>query len=260
MYIRAHTGLGDPLPAPSRTDWRRWMMPEPAAPPALVFRRIGPFAVNKSALTPALKQQVKQVVDFVRSRLDTAQAIGVIRVVGHTDASGTELHNRGLGNRRTEAVRDELRAQLRDVLSRVLIEVDESPGKSQPIGDNRTAKGQAANRRVDVYVAPPIPRADPWPKGKTINWTVTDPNPEKGKYGPWDDPLTLLGDRSGRQFLTDLCRRRFSRDTCGTLVDKAISGGCKAVEALLERAGATISAEQKQTLEQRCTAGADKRF
>ena len=260
MYIRAHIGLGDPLPAPPRTDWRRRMMPEPAAPPLLVFRRIGPFAVNKSGLTLELKQQVKQVVDFVRSRLNTAQAIGVIRVVGHTDATGTELHNRGLGNRRAEAVRDELRAQLRDVLSRVLIEVDESPGKSQPIGDNRTAKGQAANRRVDVYIAPPIPRADPWPKGKTIDWTVTDPNPEKGKYGDWDDPLIVFGNRSVRQFLMDLCRRRFGKDRCKTLVDGAISGGCKAIEALLEQTGATVSAEQKKELERQCGALADRRF
>ena len=57
-----------------REPTRRRMLPEPTAPPALVFRRIGPFAVNKSAVTPALKQQVKRVADFVRSRLDTAQA------------------------------------------------------------------------------------------------------------------------------------------------------------------------------------------
>ena len=74
MYIRAYTGIGDPQPAPARTDWRRRMIPDPPPQPLLVFRRIGPFAVNKSALTPQLKHQVTQVVDFVRSRLNTAQA------------------------------------------------------------------------------------------------------------------------------------------------------------------------------------------
>src|SRR5262249_49071459 len=88
MYIRTYTGLGDPfapLPAPARADWRRRMMPDPPAKTLLVFRRIGPFAVDKSVLTIDLKRQVAQVVDFVRSRANTMQAIGVIRIVGHTD-------------------------------------------------------------------------------------------------------------------------------------------------------------------------------
>ena len=185
MYIRAYTGIGDPQPAPARTDWRRRMIPDPPPQPLLVFRRIGPFAVDhprvvrdatgKSPLTPQLKQQVAQVVDFVRARLHTAQAIGVVRVVGHTDWTGDEKHNIGLGNRRAEAVKDELQLQLRDVLYLVLVEVEKSPGKSDPIGDNRTAKGKAANRRVDVYVGPPFPKAEPWTK--PYDWTPPTPPP-----------------------------------------------------------------------------------
>jgi outer membrane protein OmpA-like peptidoglycan-associated protein len=254
MYIRAYTGFGDPQPAPADTP-----LPKKTAP-FLVFSRIGPFAVDKSTLTSQLQQQVTRVVEFVRARLDTAQPIGVIRIVGHTDASGTELHNRDLGNRRTEAVRDELRVQLRDVLNRVLIDVEESPGKSQPIGDNRTTKGQAANRRVDVYVAPPIPPAPPWPKGKNYDWTVRDPD----RGGIWDQyrfkrgvPAPLDG-KTPRQFLMDLCDGKFSRDTCKTLVDKALSAGCKGVEALLGRLGATISDAQKDELQRQCSGAADK--
>ena len=193
MYIRAYTGIGDPQPAPARNDWRRRMIPDPPPQPLLVFRRIGPFAVDKSVLTPQLKHQVKQVVDFVKSKLYTPNAIGVIRIVGHTDGSGTEVHNIGLGNRRMEAVRAELHAQLGDLIRLVLVDVEESPGKSKPIGDNRTAKGQAANRRVDVYVGPPIPKAEPWTK--PYDWTPPTP-PDR----PRD--LVLLGLRShevGRQ-------------------------------------------------------------
>ena len=254
MYIRAYTGFGDPQPAPVDTPLLK------KAPPFLVFRRIGPFAVDKSTLTPQLKQQVTHVADLVRARLNTAQPIGVVRVVGHTDSSGPELHNIGLGNRRTEAVRDELRVQLRDLLNRVLIEVEASPGMSKPIGDNRTAKGQAANRRVDVYVAPPIPPAPPWPKGKTYDWTVRDPD----RGGIWDqwrfkrgmpDPL---GGKTVRQFLMDVCQRTFSKGKCKTMVDGALSLGCKGLEALFTELGGVLSEEQKEEVKKRCKEGADK--
>lgn len=260
MYIRAYTGIGDPQPAPARTDWRRRVIPDPPPQPLLVFRRIGPFAVNKSVLTRQLKDQVTQVVDFVKSKLYTPNAIGVIRIVGHTDGTGTEVHNIGLGNRRMETVRAELHAQLGDLIRLVLVDIEESPGKSKPIGDNRTAKGREANRRVDVYVGPPIPKAEPWVKEKKIKWTPTPPPDRPSDPYCWDCDLTKLGGKSVRQFLMDLCRRGFSRDKCKWMVDKAISGGCKGIELFLEQVGATISAEQKKELERQCGAAANKRI
>ncbi len=216
--------------------------------------------MDKSTLTPQLKQQVTRIVDVVRARLNTAQPIGVVRIVGHTDASGKEQHNKDLGNRRMEAVRDELYVQLRDVLNRVLIEVEASPGMSKPIGDNRTTKGQAANRRVDVYVAPPIPPAPGWPKGKTYDWTVRDP--DRGEI--WDpfrfkrgmpDPLD---GKTVRQFLMDKCQSRFGKEKCKTAVDGAISLGCKGLEALFTEVGGVLSEDQKETVKTRCKEGADK--
>jgi outer membrane protein OmpA-like peptidoglycan-associated protein len=254
MYIRDYTGFGDPQPTPAETPLLR------KAPPYLIFSRISPFALNKFAVTPQLRQQVTRVADYVRSRLDTAQPIGVVRLMGHTDASGNDGINRKLGQQRAEAVRDELYSQLRDVLNRVLIEVEESPGRSKPIGDNRTAKGQAANRRVDVYVAPPIPPAPPWPKGKTYDWTVRDPD----RGGIWDqfrfkrgmpDPL---GGKTPRQFLMDVCEGKFGKSRCKTVVDKAISAGCTGLEALFTEIGGTLSEDQKEALKKRCKEGADK--
>ena len=254
MYIRTYTGFGDPQPAPPDTPLLK------KAPPFLVFSRISPFDLNKFAVTPQLRQQATRVADYVRSRLDTPQPIGVVRLMGHTDASGNDGINRKLGQQRAEAVRDELHAQLRDVLNRVLIEVEESPGRSKPIGDNRTAKGQAANRRVDVSVAPPIPPAPPWPKGKTYDWTVRDPD----RGGIWDqwrlkrgmpDPL---GGKTPRQFLMDVCEGKFSKGKCKTLVDGAISLGCKGLEALFTEIGGTLSEDQKEEVKRRCKEGADK--
>jgi hypothetical protein len=57
MYIRARTSFGDPPPAPADTPLLR------KAPPFLVFSRISPFALNKFAVTPQLKQQVTRVAD-----------------------------------------------------------------------------------------------------------------------------------------------------------------------------------------------------
>ena len=254
MYILARTRFGDPQPAPADTPLLR------KAPPFLIFSRISPFTLNKFALTPQLKQQVTRVADYVRSRLDTAQPIGVIRLMGHTDASGNDGINLKLGQQRAEAVRDELYSQLRNVLHRVLIEVEESPGRSKPIGDNRTAKGQAANRRVDVYIAPPIPRAPDWPKGKTYDWTVRDPD----RGGIWDQFRFIRGmpdpfkGKTVREVLMDLCGRKFSHDTCKSMVNKAVSAGCTGLEALFTEIGGTLNEDQKETLKKRCKEGADK--
>jgi len=235
------------------------MIPDPPPQPWLVFRRIGPFAVNKSVLTPQLKQQVTQVVDFVKANLYPPNPIGVIRIVGHTDGTGTEVHNIGLGNRRMEAVRAELHAQLGDLIRLVLVDIEESPGKSKPIGDNRTANGQAANRRVDVSVGPPIPKAEPWTKPYDFTPPRPPPRPPKD---PWclDCPTDKLGGKSVRQFLMDLCERRFKPATCKTIVNKLIAGGCKGIEVFLGQIGATISDEQKKVIEDQCSAAANKKI
>ena len=254
---RTLAGFGDPLPAPARHDWRRWMIPDPPRQPLLVFHRIGPFAVDRAVLTPQLKHQVKQVVDFVKSHLYPPNPIGVIRIVGHTDETGSVPHNIDLGNRRMEAVRAELHAQLGDLIKVVLVESKESPGKSEPIGD-KTAKGRAANRRVDVYVGPPIPKAEPWPQGKKYDWTVRDPNPDDDRFRIRRGIPKPLGGKSVRQFLMDLCGGRASRDTCKTIVGKVVDGGCKGVEALAERLGAKLSDADKEEIQRQCKAAADK--
>lgn len=253
MYIRAHTGFGDPQPAPAETP-----LPKRRTP-FLVFSRISGFAFNTATLTPQLKQQVKRVADVVRSRLNTARPIGVVRLVGHTDWSGGDEVNVRLGKRRAEAVRDELHAQLRDVLNRVLVHADDSsPGKSQPTADNRTAAGRAANRRVDVYIEPPIPPAPPWPQGRTYDWTVRDPNPNKDPYRITRGLPDPLGGRSVRQVLMDACQRKFSKGRCKTLVDGALALGCKGVEALFGQVGGTLSEDQKEEIKRRCKESAGK--
>jgi hypothetical protein len=69
-----------------------------------------------------------------------------------------------------------------------------------------------------------------------------------------------LGGKSVRQFLMDLCERRFKRDRCKTIVDTLISGGCKGIEAFLGQIGATISDEQKTVIKDHCGAAANQKI
>jgi hypothetical protein len=253
MYIHAPGGFGDPQPAPAQTSLLK------KTPPLLTFFRVDGFVVDKATLTPRLKQMVKQLADAVRASWQTMRPIGVVRLVGHTDASGAEQHNVGLGNRRAEAVRQELYVQLRALLNKVAIDVGTSPGKSQPRADNRTAAGRAANRRVDVFIEGPIPPAG---TGTRHPWPPTVPDPDRD--GPWD-PFRFkrgmpgpLGAKTPRQFLMDLCEGRFGTGTCKTLVDRALSLGCKGIEALFERLGGTITEAQKQEVRRQCGTRADK--
>jgi outer membrane protein OmpA-like peptidoglycan-associated protein len=254
MYIHSPDGFGDPQPVARQPSLGI------RKPPFLAFLKIDKFNVDQSALTPPLKQAVKHLADSVKASWKTMQPIGVIRLVGHTDSSGAEQHNIGLGNRRADAVRQELFAQLGGLLNRVAIQIDPSPGKSKPTADNRTAAGRAANRRVEVFVeppfvAPPTKRPPtPWP------WPVPDPD----RDGPWDPfrfkrgmPDPLKG-KTPREFLMDVCRKKFGSGICKTMVDRGLSLGCKGIEALFERLGGSVTSAQKEEIQRQCRGWADK--
>ncbi len=66
-------------------------------------------------------------------------------VGGHTDSQGGEVMNRNLSQNRADAVVDALLAQ--NLLLGNLTAV--GYGESQPIGDNETEEGRAANRRIE---------------------------------------------------------------------------------------------------------------
>jgi outer membrane protein OmpA-like peptidoglycan-associated protein len=250
MYIHSPDGFGDPQPVVSQPSLRS------RKPPLLAFLKIDKFAVDQSALTPPLKQAVTHLADSVKASWRTMQPLGIVRLVGHTDASGTEQHNVGLGNRRAEAVRQELLSQLRGF--RVIVDVDPSPGKSKPTADNRTAAGRAANRRVEVFVEPPfVSTVKPPPP-------PPPPPPDPDRDGPWDPyrfkrgmPGPLAG-KTPRQFLMDVCERRFGKGTCKTMVDRGLSMGCKGIEALFERLGGSVTGAQKEEIQRQCRGWADK--
>ncbi|MEN8169253.1 MAG: OmpA family protein [Pseudomonadota bacterium] len=69
-----------------------------------------------------------------------------IEVGGHTDSQGPSSYNRGLSDRRANAVRDYLISK--GVAAEVLSA--RGYGEVQPIADNKTVEGRAQNRRVEL--------------------------------------------------------------------------------------------------------------
>jgi len=211
-------------------------------------------------LTPELKAGVRRLAEMVRASWTTMQPIGVVRLVGHTDSTGTETLNLKLGADRAEAIKTELVRLIPDLLNRVAIDIDPSPGKSRPIADNRTPAGRAANRRVDVFTEPPIPPAPKWPQPPKPPKFEPKPDDE-----PWDPyrfkrgiPSAVLRGKSPRDFLMAVCTPIFGKRACGVMVDGALAAGCKGIEILFEKLGGVISEPQKEEIRRQCREGANK--
>jgi outer membrane protein OmpA-like peptidoglycan-associated protein len=69
-------------------------------------------------------------------------------IEGHTDSSGSDAINQPLSERRARAVANEITSQGVDA-ARI---TSTGYGSSQPVADNTTAAGKAANRRVEVAI------------------------------------------------------------------------------------------------------------
>ena len=73
-----------------------------------------------------------------------------LRVTGHTDNTGARAYNQTLSERRAASVADYL--VTREVArQRMLVE---GLAFDQPIADNSSVEGRAANRRVELYILP----------------------------------------------------------------------------------------------------------
>ena len=263
------------FPTPSRTQMFagfgftptvRRLSPQPS-PALLNFLTIDDFDVQKAKVKPEMKAVLDAFVEHVKRSLQSpGQTIGVIRLKGHTDASGPDNFNRDLGNWRAEAVKRALLAALGPFVNRVLVEVEPSPGKAQPRADNRTSKGRAANRRVEIFIAGPIPPALDWPGGKpkTVKWPPDPSDPDKG--GPWDEfrfkrgiPQDPLRGRSVQEFFTDVCAPVLGK-RCKDAIDKAFDKGCEGVSSLIEELGGRVTGAQKEEVTKRCREAVNKRI
>jgi outer membrane protein OmpA-like peptidoglycan-associated protein len=80
-----------------------------------------------------------EVAAFLKERPSTR-----VRIEGHTDAVGDDKANLDLSRRRAESVKRALAE--RGIDAKLL--APQGFGETQPIGDNKTLAGRAANRRV----------------------------------------------------------------------------------------------------------------
>lgn len=98
------------------------------------------FDFDSSTLKPGAYAEIGRVADVLNRYPQTT-----IRVEGHTDATGPEIYNQQLSERRAQAVQSAL--VQRGVDSRRVYPV--GFGESQPISSNN-----AVNRRVNIVIMP----------------------------------------------------------------------------------------------------------
>jgi outer membrane protein OmpA-like peptidoglycan-associated protein len=101
------------------------------------------FDIDKSDIKPATKTNLDELSQTLKKYDDTN-----ILVEGHTDNTGDDTHNEKLSDQRAESVEHYLVSQgVSD--GRI---TTKGYGESQPVADNNTESGRAANRRVQVAI------------------------------------------------------------------------------------------------------------
>jgi outer membrane protein OmpA-like peptidoglycan-associated protein len=102
------------------------------------------FDSGQSNIKPNLRPILDQFAQGLGSQPNTE-----IRIVGHTDSTGSDAINNPLSINRAASTRDYLVS--RGVDSR-RIQID-GRGEREPIADNNTDAGRAKNRRIEIFLA-----------------------------------------------------------------------------------------------------------
>jgi len=94
-----------------------------------------------------IKPNLRPILDQFASGL-SGQPNTEVRIIGHTDNTGSDAINDPLSQRRADAARDYLAA--RGVDPRRIVTAGR--GEHEPIADNSTDLGRARNRRVEIFL------------------------------------------------------------------------------------------------------------
>ena len=103
------------------------------------------FDTNRADIKPQFRPVLDQLASSVRQYPDT-----VIRVEGHTDATGSAAYNQTLSENRALSVRSDL---IQSGVAANRIEAI-GYGMTRPIASNATPEGRAQNRRVEILIIP----------------------------------------------------------------------------------------------------------
>jgi len=96
----------------------------------------------------AIKPNLRPVLDRFASTLQQ-NPVTTVRIIGYTDNTGSDAINNPLSVNRASATRDYLVSQ---GVAANRISID-GRGSRDPVADNATVSGRAANRRVEIFVA-----------------------------------------------------------------------------------------------------------
>ncbi len=106
-----------------------------------------PSDVSFDTNSAQIKPNLAPVLDRFAQTLN-ANPGSTVRIVGHTDNTGTDAINDPLSVNRAASVRQYLAARGVDP-ARVTID---GRGSHEPMADNSSAQGRAMNRRVEIFV------------------------------------------------------------------------------------------------------------
>ena len=102
------------------------------------------FDVDSDRLRADAEPALQEILTALEGRPDAA-----ITIEGHTDSDATDEYNLDLSNRRTMSVRAWLVEHGIDASRLTAV----GRGESEPVADNETSAGKAANRRVEIEPA-----------------------------------------------------------------------------------------------------------
>ncbi len=103
------------------------------------------FAFDRYDIQPQFRPTLDQIAQTL-----TAYPQTMIDIYGHTDSVGTDAYNQTLSENRARSVASYLGT--RGVQSVRM--ATRGFGETQPIADNATEEGRAANRRVEIRIVP----------------------------------------------------------------------------------------------------------
>lgn len=127
--------VAEPAPPPA---------PKPAPKPVMKTVSLSAgalFDVNSADLKPAGKAELDALAAHMK-----AVKVERIDINGYTDSTGSAEYNKQLSMRRANAVKDYLLGKGID--PRIMTTM--GWGEENPVADNSTAAGRAANRRVEI--------------------------------------------------------------------------------------------------------------
>ena len=101
------------------------------------------FDTGRADIKPNLRPILDQFANALASQPNTE-----VRIIGHTDSTGSPAVNDPLSVERAQAAKNYLAARGVDP-NRIVIS---GRGEREPIADNGTAAGRARNRRVEIFL------------------------------------------------------------------------------------------------------------